>query len=65
MSISIAAVTAAIAMYGPLSKKVLALGITMGKKIAAGQTEMDDVEWDLHVAEGDQIGEDFRNLVGR
>ncbi len=65
MAVTIAAVTAAVALYGPLAQKILALGITMGKKMAEGKDEMDDAEWNLHVAEGDQIGLDFRKLVDR
>jgi len=55
----------AVATYGPLAQRMFKLGQNFAKAVAEGKEEMDDAEWDLHVAEGDQDGEDFRNLVGR
>ena len=67
MPIPIAIITgAAMAVkYGPQAVNFIKLGIKIGKALAEGRTELTDDEWAEVVTDGDQVGQDFRDLVGR
>ena len=67
MPIPIAIITgAAMAVkYGPQAVNFIKLGIKVGKALAEGRSELSEEEWAEVVADGDQVGQDFREVVGR
>ena len=67
MPIPIAIITgAAFAVkYGPQAVNFIKMGMKVGKALAEGRTELTDDEWSEVLVDGDQVGHDFRQIVGR
>ena len=65
MPIPIALIIAGAIKYGPVAVNFIQTGIKIGKALSEGRDELTDEEWAEVVAEGDQTGQDFRELVGR
>ncbi|MFQ5658661.1 MAG: hypothetical protein ACE5G5_14055 [Candidatus Methylomirabilales bacterium] len=65
MPIPIPIILAGAIKYGPTAVSMIQTGIKIGKALAEGRNELTDEEWAEVILEGDQTGQDFRDLVGR